>query len=60
MPKIKKNVINKMVNEMISSSIEPDSDMKIKGNDMYWYPTYYKQNDNDTDIKQVDILESIL
>jgi hypothetical protein len=56
MPKIKKNVINKMIEDKIVSSPEPDHEMNVKGKDMYWYPTYYKES---IGIKE-DILESIL
>jgi hypothetical protein len=56
MPKIKKNVINTMISDKIVSSPEPDHELKTVGKDMYWYPTYYKENDK---IKE-DVLESIL
>jgi hypothetical protein len=58
MPKIKKNVINAMIDDKIVSSVEPDNEMKVKGKDMYWYPTYYEDRNHVKD--KEDILESIL
>lgn len=60
MPKLKKNIINSMLEDKHISSPEPDAELISEGNDMYWYPKYYNNDKSKLTEDLIDTLESIL
>lgn len=62
-----KSLIVKMLDGISSSMPSPDDDLMIKGDDMYWYPSYTKEkiskikhNKDNLETSTQDIIESII